>query len=97
MHLTQNSFVLFFCLYVFFISFFIFYSFIYVFVYLFSAGVGRTGTFMVIDSTLDRIKAENTIDIFNYVAYLRTRRTAMVQTEVRTLLIAKTPLSWILQ
>jgi len=38
---------------------------------------------MVIDSTLDRIKAESTIDIFNFVAYLRTRRTAMVQTEVR--------------
>ncbi|XP_067041211.1 receptor-type tyrosine-protein phosphatase S-like isoform X4 [Acropora muricata] len=46
-----------------------------------SAGVGRTGTFVVVDSTLDRIKAENTIEIFNYVAYLRTRRTAMVQTE----------------
>ena len=44
---------------------------------------------MVIDSTLDRIKAENTIDIFNYVAYLRTRRTAMVQTEVCTLLMTK--------
>lgn len=38
---------------------------------------------MVIDSMLDRIKAESTIDIFNFVAYLRTRRTAMVQTEVR--------------
>ncbi|KAL9973643.1 hypothetical protein ACROYT_G020124 [Oculina patagonica] len=46
-----------------------------------SAGVGRTGTFMVIDSMLDRIKAESTIDIYNFVAYLRTRRTAMVQTE----------------
>ena len=47
-----------------------------------SAGVGRTGTFIVIDSMLDRIKAEGTIDIFNFVAYLRTRGTAMVQTEV---------------
>lgn len=47
-----------------------------------SAGVGRTGTFIVIDTMLDRIKAEGTIDIFNFVAYLRTRRTAMVQTEV---------------
>ena len=51
----------------------------------FSAGVGRTGTFIVIDSMLDRVKAESTIDIFNFVAYLRTRRTAMVQTEVSTL------------
>lgn len=47
-----------------------------------SAGVGRSGTFIVIDAMLDRIKAENTVDIFNYVAYLRSRRTAMVQTEV---------------
>lgn len=51
-----------------------------------SAGVGRTGTFMVVDSMLDRIKAENTLDIYNFVAYLRTRRTAMVQTEVCTAL-----------
>lgn len=49
----------------------------------FSAGVGRSGTFIVIDAMLDRIKAEKTVDIFNYVAYLRSRRTAMVQTEVR--------------
>ncbi|EDO34233.1 predicted protein [Nematostella vectensis] len=30
---------------------------------------------------LDRVNAESSLDIFNYVAYLRTRRTAMVQTE----------------
>ena len=54
--------------------------------FVFSAGVGRTGTFMVVDSMLDRIKAENTLDIYNFVAYLRTRRTAMVQTEVCTAL-----------
>lgn len=58
------------------------YSRLALFLFLSSAGVGRTGTFMVIDSMLDRIKAESTIDIFNFVAYLRTRRTAMVQTEV---------------
>lgn len=53
-----------------------------------SAGVGRTGTFIVIDTMLDRIKAEGTIDIFNFVAYLRTRRTAMVQTEVSIVTIS---------
>lgn len=52
-----------------------------------SAGVGRSGTFIVIDAMLDRIKAENTVDIFNYVAYLRSRRTAMVQTEVNNIFI----------
>ena len=65
------------------IIFFFVADFLHCFVLFSSAGVGRTGTFMVIDSILDRIKAESTIDIFNFVAYLRTRRTAMVQTEVR--------------
>lgn len=49
---------------------------------LFSAGVGRSGTFIVIDCMLARIQSEQTIDIYNYVRYLRTRRMFMVQTEV---------------
>ena len=47
-----------------------------------SAGVGRSGTFIVIDCMLARIQSEQTIDIYNYVRYLRTRRMFMVQTEV---------------
>ncbi|XP_046853383.1 receptor-type tyrosine-protein phosphatase delta-like isoform X2 [Xenia sp. Carnegie-2017] len=46
-----------------------------------SAGVGRSGTFIVIDAMLSRIQNEETIDIYNYVRYLRTRRMHMVQTE----------------
>ncbi|CAB4018698.1 partial [Paramuricea clavata] len=46
-----------------------------------SAGVGRSGTFIVIDCMLARIQSEQTIDIYNYVRYLRTRRMFMVQTE----------------
>lgn len=52
----------------------------------YSAGVGRSGTFIVIDSMLARMQIEQTLDIYNYVRYLRTRRMFMVQTEVKTLL-----------
>jgi Protein-tyrosine phosphatase len=46
-----------------------------------SAGVGRTGTFIVIDATLERIKHVNTIDIYGHVTCLRAQRNYMVQTE----------------
>jgi hypothetical protein len=48
---------------------------------MFSAGVGRTGTFIVIDATLERIKHVNTIDIYGHVTCLRAQRNYMVQTE----------------
>ena len=54
---------------------------------LYSAGVGRSGTFIVIDCMLARIQNEQTIDIYNYVRYLRTRRMYMVQTEVNPKII----------
>ena len=50
-----------------------------------SAGVGRSGTFIVIDCMLARIQGEQSIDIYNYVRYLRTRRMYMVQTEVNAI------------
>ena len=46
-----------------------------------SAGVGRTGAFIVIDSMLERIKHEKTIDIYGHVTCLRSQRNYMVQTE----------------
>ena len=46
-----------------------------------SAGVGRTGTFIVVDAMLQRIRAEKTVDVFNYVMSLRCDRNMMVQVE----------------
>ncbi|XP_076346267.1 tyrosine-protein phosphatase Lar-like isoform X2 [Tachypleus tridentatus] len=46
-----------------------------------SAGVGRTGCFIVIDSMLERLKHENTVDIYGHVTCLRAQRNYMVQTE----------------
>ena len=47
-----------------------------------SAGVGRTGTFIVIDTMMERIEDGEPIDIYSCVASLRTKRQDMVQTEV---------------
>ncbi|XP_055296000.1 tyrosine-protein phosphatase Lar isoform X7 [Sitodiplosis mosellana] len=46
-----------------------------------SAGVGRTGCYIVIDSMLERMKHEKTIDIYGHVTCLRAQRNYMVQTE----------------
>ncbi|XP_035795178.1 tyrosine-protein phosphatase Lar-like isoform X7 [Anopheles albimanus] len=46
-----------------------------------SAGVGRTGCYIVIDSMLERMKYEKTIDIYGHVTCLRAQRNYMVQTE----------------
>jgi len=46
-----------------------------------SAGVGRTGAFIVIDAMLERIKHEKTVDIYGHVTCLRAQRNYMVQTE----------------
>jgi netrin-G3 ligand len=39
-----------------------------------SAGVGRTGCFIVIDALLERLKHEKTIDIYGHVTLLRAQR-----------------------
>ena len=47
-----------------------------------SAGVGRTGTFITLDYMLERIKNEQTINIYEYITSLRKQRVLMVQTLV---------------
>eukprot|EP00072_Mus_musculus_P047799 XP_006523946.1 PREDICTED: receptor-type tyrosine-protein phosphatase S isoform X11 [Mus musculus] len=46
-----------------------------------SAGVGRTGCFIVIDAMLERIKTEKTVDVYGHVTLMRSQRNYMVQTE----------------
>ncbi|KAI4889649.1 hypothetical protein NFI96_031465 [Prochilodus magdalenae] len=50
-------------------------------VVVFSAGVGRTGCFIVIDAMLERIRHERTVDIYGHVTLMRSQRNYMVQTE----------------
>ena len=52
-----------------------------------SAGVGRTGTFIVLDTMLERLKTEDTLNIYDYVQQLREQRVLMVQTLVRPIII----------
>lgn len=47
-----------------------------------SAGVGRTGTFIVIDAMMDMIHSEQKVDVFEFVSRIRNQRPQMVQTDV---------------
>ena len=47
-----------------------------------SAGVGRSGVYIVIDSMMERIEDEKNVDVFNFLNHIRTQRIALVQEEV---------------
>ncbi len=49
---------------------------------IFSAGVGRTGTFIAIDSLLEQAKQEDEVDVYGYTCVMRSNRVNMIQTLV---------------
>ena len=53
--------------------------FMYILLLYSSAGVGRTGAYIVIDAMIERMKHENTVDIYGHVTCLRAQRNYMVQ------------------
>ncbi|XP_041722501.1 receptor-type tyrosine-protein phosphatase epsilon isoform X2 [Coregonus clupeaformis] len=48
-----------------------------------SAGVGRTGTFIVIDGMIDMMHVEQRLDVFGFVTRIREQRSQLVQTDMQ--------------